>query len=506
MVRAVFDREAAMEDLGRAKLGHEARTKRLVYTAGLLAQEAAGRSLPDRLPDRADYEGVLNLANNPAVTHQAILQPHYEATRRRMLACAGVVLNISDLTELDYSGLRIACLGPIGNGHGKGFECHNSLALDPATGDLLGLTSQILHVRDSDLQVKATAPVRPQPAPKRKGKGRRAGESDAARHQRPSRESRLWVQGSAALGDIPEGKLWVDICDRASDTFEYLQFMAASQRFYVIRSMHNRAVDDAEAGLGEAEEAELEVTPVGEEAARRLHDLLRSLPGVMSWQVDVSANKGQPARVTTVRMAWQQVWVKAPEDYQGQDKESLRVWAIRVWEPEPPEGVKDPLEWLLLTNVEVRTDEQARERVGWYEWRPAVEEFHKAQKTGMAIESLQLQSRAGLEPLIGLLSVLAVSLVNLRQQTRQPEAASQPAREVVDPLWVKVLSIWRYGEASELSLRQFVLDLARLGGYMNRRRDAWPGWIVLWRGLTKLLHMVQYELARGKCPKSSPEL
>ena len=77
MVRAVFDREAAMEDLRQAELGHQARTKRLVYTAGLLAQEAAGRSLPDRLPGRADYEGALNLANHPAVTHQAVLQPHY---------------------------------------------------------------------------------------------------------------------------------------------------------------------------------------------------------------------------------------------------------------------------------------------------------------------------------------------------------------------------------------------------------------------------------------------
>jgi hypothetical protein len=510
MVRAVFDRGAAMEELGRAKLGHRARTKRLVYTAELLAQGAAGRSLPDRLPDRADYEGALNLVNNPAVTHQAILQPHYQATRQRMLACEGVVLNISDLTELDYSGLRVACLGPIGNGHGKGFECHNSLALNPATGDLLGLTSQIIHVRESDIQVQAALAHQGLPAEgagKRKGKGRRPRESAAARHERQSRESRLWIRGSAALGDIPEGKLWVDVCDRASDTFEYLQFMAKSKRLYVIRSTHNRALEEAEGeGLQEVGAAELEVEPEGGGPARRLHDLLRSLAGVMAWEVEVSANKGQPARVATVQMSWARVRVKAPEDYQGQDKESLEVWAIRVWEPDPPKGVKEPLEWLLLTNVDVRSNEQARERVGWYEWRPAVEEFHKAQKTGMAIEGLQLQSRAGLEPLIGLLSILAVTLVNLRQQARQPEAASQPARQVVDPLWVKVLSIWRYGEPRDLSLRQFVLDLAKLGGYMNRRRDAWPGWIVLWRGITKLLHMVQYELARAKSSQSSPEL
>jgi len=513
-VRAVFDREAAMEELGRAELGHQARTKRLVYTAGLLAQEAAGRSLPDRLPCRPDYEGALNLANNPAVTHQAILQPHYQATRQRMLACQGVVLNISDITELDFSGLRIACLGPIGNGAGKGFECHNSLALNPATGDFLGLTSQILHIRDSDIQVEAQHQARTAkavaacaegqtPDGKRKGKrkskgGRRPDETDAERRERPSRESRLWVKGSEALGDVPEGKLWVDVCDRAADTFEYLQFMAQAKRSYVIRSRHNRALE--EGGVG------LEVEGEGEGPRQRLHDVLRSLPGVMSWEVQLSANKGQPARCATVQMAWKRVRVKAPDQYQGEHDGPLEVWAIRVWEPSPPAGVTEPLEWLLLTNICVQTDEQARERVGWYEWRPAVEEFHKAQKTGMGIEGLQLQSRAGLEPLIGLLSVLAVTLVNLRQQARQEAAATQPAREVVDPLWVKVLSIRMHGEQRDLSLRQFVLDVAKLGGYLNRRPDAWPGWIVLWRGLTKLLHLVQYELARAKCSQTSPEL
>src|SRR4051812_41942185 len=105
MVRAVFDRDAAMEELGRAELGHQARTKRLVYTPGQLAEAAAGRSLPDRFPTGADYEGPLTLPNTPAVTHQAILQTHLQATRQRMLACEGAVLNISDLTDLDYSGL-----------------------------------------------------------------------------------------------------------------------------------------------------------------------------------------------------------------------------------------------------------------------------------------------------------------------------------------------------------------------------------------------------------------
>ena len=44
------------------------------------------------------------------------------------------------------------------------------------------------------------------------------------------------------------------------------------------------------------------------------------------------------------------------------------------------------------------TAEQLRERVGWYERRPLVEEFHKAQKTGVDIEGLRFQSQAGLRP------------------------------------------------------------------------------------------------------------
>ncbi len=107
---------------------------------------------------------------------------------------------------------------------------------------------------------------------------------------------------------------------------------------------------------------------------------------MISWQVQLSANKGQPAREAVVQKAWKEVRVKAPEQYQGEhDGEPLTVWAIRVWEPSPPEGVKEPLSWLLLSNVLVPTDQQARERVEWYEWRPTVEELHKAQKTGMGL-------------------------------------------------------------------------------------------------------------------------
>jgi hypothetical protein len=35
------------------------------------------------------------------------------------------------------------------------------------------------------------------------------------------------------------------------------------------------------------------------------------------------------------------------------------------------------------------------------------------------------------------------------------------------------------------------LAVGRLGGHMNRKADGMPGWITLWRGMTKLRLLVQ---------------
>ena len=56
---------------------------------------------------------------------------------------------------------------------------------------------------------------------------------------------------------------------------------------------------------------------------------------------------------------------------------------------------------------------------------------------------------------------------------------------------VEVLSGWRYKQRRMLSVKEFFLALARLGGHQNRRKDLQPGWVVLWRGWQALQLMVQ---------------
>jgi hypothetical protein len=69
-------------------------------------------------------------------------------------------------------------------------------------------------------------------------------------------------------------------------------------------------------------------------------------------------------------------------------------------------------------------------------------------------------------PLIGLLSVTAVMLMNLRQAGHRADAKTRPATEVVAPIYEEVLRGWRYKTThAELSVYVFYLPVAQL---------AWP--------------------------------
>jgi hypothetical protein len=134
-----------------------------------------------------------------------------------------------------------------------------------------------------------------------------------------------------------------------------------------------------------------------------------------------------------------------------------------------------------------------------------VEEFHKAQKTGCRIEDMQFTTPARLEPAIALLSVVAVTLLNLREASRRADAPTRRADTLVSSDSVEVLSLKRYGQVRrDLTVREFFLALARLGGHQNRKCDGEPGWLVLWRGWMKLQAMLDgYHAAQRKtCGKT----
>jgi hypothetical protein len=407
--------------------------------------------------------------------------PHVRHTAERLLEQTGVVLCLHDTTELDFT--RHACLrdqlGPIGDGNGRGYECHNSLVVLPGARQVLGLLAQQLHHRAAVAK----------------------GETPAQRRQREDRESLLWPRGIDAaaaavvqachargLDHLPAGLRVVDVFDRGGDSFELHDLLDSQRRSYVGRSFHNRHVRLGHDQLG---------------TKAKLHAHLRSLPLQGRRQVTVRDHQGGPSRQAQVAICWAAVLLLRPQQPCGYSRrQPLAVWALRVWEPEPPPGVK-PIEWFLLSNVAVASVADAWERVDWYCLRWVIEEYHKAQKTGCVIEGPQFETTAALEPMIALLSVVATTLLNLRAASQDEQLRGRPATEVVGALEGEVLAGWRHGQRRQLLVEEFYQALARLGGHPNRRQDRPPGWLVLWRGWQALQLMLAGARA-ARTPRAPP--
>jgi hypothetical protein len=455
------------ENFGSADLGDIRRTRRLANVVNIMCRHPGG-TLPDKIKEPKNLRAFYKLMNCEEVTHAVLMHSHADQTRRTIAAMepGSVVLLLHDATELDYtSKLSLADdLGQIGQGTHRGYICHNSLAVQADTGDVLGLVSQILHHR-------ADVPDH---------------ETIKERRERVSRESRLWVQGAQVSGPAPAGVRCVDISDSLSDTFEYMAYEMSQGRQFVLRSREER-------GLAE---------PVS--GRNYLYEALRKLQPMGTRDIQVLPSPTRKARTATLQVSFAPVTIQRPGKRLGEyANEPLELWVVRVWETNAPKG-EEPLEWILLTNVPVENLAQAQERVDWYERRPIVEEYHKGMKTGCGIESMQFEKIERLEPAIAVISAVATQLLRMRDAARAPDAETRPATEVVGDEYVEVLSK-HYGKrlGANPSIRKFYMHVARLGGHQNRKCDGFPGWITLWRGWMTLESMVDgYRAARKRSGKT----
>jgi hypothetical protein len=443
----------AQRTFGTVDLGDPRRTRRLVASAARIADRPKGS-----LPSKFDWNGlraVYRLMNRPETTHAQVLAPHARQVRAAM-AGQPLALVVHDTTELDFTSHRaLRGTGPLGaGGAGRGLLQHNSLAVLPS-GLLLGLAHQQVVPR--------------QPAP--------PGETPAQRRRRP-RESRLWLDGIAALGPAPPGSVWVDVADCGGDVFDAMHLSRGLGHHFLIRAAQDRKV---------------RVGPPGEERDAYLRRHARALAPQATGTVAIASRGGRPAREAKVALAAAAVWVLPPwpESQRTDARPPLRVWVERVWEPDAPAGV-EPLEWVLLSSLPVESAEDLRQRQAWYALRwPTAEEFHQAEKTGCGEEELRFETAEAMAPMVALLSVVAVRLIQLRDAARHdPEA---PAAAVASELEVRLVAGQRPGAAAAatMTVREFVRAVARLGGFLGRAGDGEPGWKTLWRGYQRLQDMVE---------------
>ena len=165
--------------------------------------------------------------------------------------------------------------------------------------------------------------------------------------------------------------------------------------------------------------------------------------------------------------------------------QSLNV--LLVEEGAAPTDGSAPIRWLLLTSLPIDTPEQAWQCVKWYRYRWLIERFHYTLKSGCKIEALQLQSKARLLKALATYSIVSWRLMWLTHRARLTPDDS--CDEVLEPMEWKLLRrkfVPKSRSQKPPTLRQAVIWIAQLGGFLARKGDGEPGLKTLWRGLTKL--------------------
>lgn len=429
----------AQEQFGEADLGDVRRTRRLVRLGAQMAGNSSG-TIPQQTQRLADMKAAYRLFAQETVTHEAVCTPHWQQTREETSALPMVFL-IQDTTELDFTyHLKTRGLAPIGNGGGRGLHQQNVLAVDPARKVPIGLMYQRHHRR--------------QEAPE--------GERRLQRRQRPltERESFWWVEAIRSIGSAPPGVRWVHILDRGGDAFAIYDAIRERETDFIIRAAQDRRI-----------------APNGHHD--HLFDYVRSLPSLGVRELTVRV-KGSPPRKAMLKVASGSVTLLPSfTEPELRHRPPVSCQVVRVWEDVPPCDAEG-LEWILLTRLTPETFEQASYVSGGYELRWLVEEFHKSEKTGCRVEERQLRDTDRLEPLIGLLSVLAVGLLQLKFVAR--EEPDRPARDLFGDEAVRVMARYLECPDVELTTGAFWRGIGRLGGHPGRKRDGPLGWLRAWRG------------------------
>lgn len=412
-------------------------------------------SVPQACGDASQAQSIYRFWSNPKVSVSAILNSHIDGTVARALSCQ-TVLSIQDTTDLDFtSHPGTQGLGFLNQTQQQGIKVHNCFAVS-GEGAPLGLLHQHCWVRDKP-PVKKTDPKK------------------VKTNQKPieAKESYRWLTTlTAAESKISDQVQLVQVADREADIFELFAQPRQANSELLIRAKTNRKVKHE---LGQ------------------LFATLNQSPVLGKLSIELRRNPQRAARTAHLQLRAMTMTVEVPQHLPNKHQlKPLELNALLVEEIVPPADGGPPICWRLLTSLPLTTFSQACQCVRWYSYRWLVERFHYTLKSGCKLEDLQLQHRDRLLKALATYNIVAWRLMAMTYQARlTPELSCEV---ILQPAEWKLLR--RKFEPKSRSkkpptLRQAMIWIARLGGFLARKCDGEPGIKTLWRGYTKLHHLLE---------------
>jgi hypothetical protein len=429
----------AAEELGEAQLGDKRLEERLLTLArDFYARPQA--NLPQACQSRAKTKAAYRFLEHDHTTLDTILAPHYAATVRR----------VQDTTSLNYSTHPATeKLGPIGSRKEGilGLLLHDTLAFT-LEGTPLGLLDVQCWARD------------PRAFGKKHLRYKRAIEQ---------KESYRWLksfeQVALAQRQCPQ-TLLVSVGDREADIYELVALAVRDPAGpkLLVRAERDRLMAERHEHVWDR----LAAQPVG---------------GVQ--ELALPRRGKRPARRARLEVRYAQVRLKPPK--RKRQLPEVTLWAVLAEEVEAPPGV-DPLRWMLLTTLEVRTFEDATRILAWYARRWGIEVYHRTLKSGCRIEQRQLGSADRIEACLAIDLVVAWRIFHLTKLGREtPDVPCSVGFEEAE--WKALVAYTTQNPmppATPPTLRETIRMVATLGGFLGRKGDGEPGTQALWLGLQRL--------------------
>lgn len=439
------------DELKHVKISDRRLEKRLQTTAELL-EKSPESSIPAACKTMAKTKATYRLLGNSKLSSDIIIDSHRQETIKRIKG-HNIVLVAQDTSSLNFSThKKTEGLGPIGIGESlTGLLMHTALCLS-TEGLPLGILGQKIWARN----------------PEEHGKS-------SKRHILPieDKESNKWLEMlEHSLQGLPKDTMAVTIADREADIYEFVHKAIQLKSHILIRAMHDRRVADEQ---------------------KRLYSQIEASPVIGECTVQVPHNKKLNIKAREAKLVVKSFKTEiCPPQRLEPSFPNLPVTVVYAAEETPPKGV-EPIRWLLLTTLDVPDFETAMEKIQWYCHRWKIERFHFVLKSGCEIEELQLETSVRLKNAIALYSVLAWKLTWITYQSRQTPDA--PCSLILSEMEWKVL--YRLVNPKSAlpkkapTLKESVVLVARLGGFLARKNDGDPGIKVLWRGFHRLYESLE---------------
>ena len=300
----------------------------------------------------------------------------HAAERTAATAAGRDVVVIQDTSELALGGRRAKAngYGPVGKGGGlRGLLLHAALAVDAATGGVLGLVDAKVWNREGG-----------------KVKPRRARKTS-------QKESQRWLDATSRAGEVlAAANSITGVSDRESDIYEHFA-QRPDNVDLIVRACQNRQIR-----IGDTDQIEL------------LFSHIDGLPEQGRFMVNIPAAPGRKARVTELAVRFSHVVLRKPLHGAAPDlPATTALTMVDVRETSKPED-SDPVHWRLLTTHQVTNLGEARRIIDLYRLRWSVEEFFHTLKTaGFNIEAADIADPEAMIKFVAASAVAAVTVMQL---------------------------------------------------------------------------------------------